>query len=204
LEDKVGERERLEKIQTITKYFPFWQGLIQLPLGLGVVSLALLNLWDPQSIGWIMLRLLVLLSGVALCAWATSAVARWYAQTFGMVSNPKVISPINAKSYWIAAPLAGVFMLVDIFWPLTFSLVLLLFAATLIWARQVTGGGRPYYIALAALLVPVSFARVPLGGLEMQQFVLLILGASIILIGLLDHLELTRVFKPAAREEGVS
>ena len=200
----MNERERLEKIQTITKYFPFWQGLVQLPLGFGVLFLGLMQFWQPEAIGLSLLRLVVLLLGMGLCVWAISAVARWYKETFGMVNNPKVVGPINARSYFVIFPLSAALAFVDILWPLPFSLLLLGYAASLIWVRQLTGGGRSYYLWLAVLLIPVAFAPMLLGGLEMRSFVPMVLGVFAMLIGLLDHLELTRIFKPVAKEGGAS
>ncbi|MDX2004808.1 MAG: hypothetical protein SFU83_05970 [Meiothermus sp.] len=193
----MSEKERLEQIQTITRYFVYWQGLKIVPAGVFLLILAFIYDFDGSALWWA-----IYAGGFVLFAAGTLSVSRWYRRLFGVVSNPGVNQSLDRRTYLIFIPVIVGSVVMDLTFQLPVSLYALALAAGLLWSRQVTGGGRPHYVWIAGLMIAAAFLPGVMGDDSSAiQFALAVMGAGSIAIGILDHLELTRIFKPVSGDE---
>lgn len=193
----MSEQERLEKIQTVTRYFPYWQGLKLIPAGVFLLIVAAIYKLDGTPQWWA-----VYVLGLLIFVIGTQRLSRWYGRLFGVVSNPGVNRRLDLASVLIFAPLVFVSIILDLVFKLPVSLYALTLAGGLVWTRQVTGGGRPHYLWVAGLMALVALTPTLLGSVhDTVQFALAVGGLGMIVIGVLDHLELTRIFKPVEEDE---
>ncbi|MDX2004806.1 MAG: hypothetical protein SFU83_05960 [Meiothermus sp.] len=195
------ETERLERIQTITRFFPFWQGLKLLPIGLMCLFMAVLEglPGDLHPAAALLLMLGAFTAGLFGYAFITAG----YKKMFGAVHNPGVNRRLDFQTLFIALPLIFLSLAVDAWLNPPIFLTVLAYGVFFVWVRAATGGGRPYYLWVAAAMALVSV--LPLFGLEFvnqYQTLMVVLGVSAVVVGVLDHLELTRVFKGEAQEGG--
>ena len=192
----MSETQRLERIQTITRYFPFWQGLKIVPVGVFLLIMASIYHLDTPPL-WSAIYVV----GLSIFVFGTGWINRWYRRLFGVVSNPKVNQPLDRVSYLVLVPAIVVGAVIDAMFQLPVSFYTLALAGGLLWARHATGGGRPHYFWVAGTMIAAAFLPAILGdGSSTIQLALAVMGAGSILIGILDHLELTRIFKPIKEE----
>ena len=185
----------LERINAVTANFFFWQGLRWVPMGAALLIVA----WSfgantPVPETWQS----PLLIGVMIAALGLSVVAgRWYDRSFGRVRGIPGQHARRTRTKWLVVYPAVLVALVLDGWlrmPVLFSGIA--FAASIEAYRRSTGGGRRHYIFASAVFVIATFA--PLLGIATRgahaiNLLMGLLGATYVVGGLLDHLELRRI-----------
>lgn len=192
--------ERLERIRQVTPYFVYWQGLKLLPAGAVMLAMIpLLYIGPNTALFWTLYLTLVVVGSLVY-----RMVSANYQQLFGKVQNSKINRRVDKLTVYVWIPLLiGVFVF-DAFsnWPL--ALTGLAYAVFFIWSQQITGGGRNHYLWAAGLYLLFTFS--PLLGFDTETrwtLFITISGVVMIVTGILDHLELMRIFRPI-KDDGLA
>jgi hypothetical protein len=187
--------ESPERINALTSNFFFWQGLRWVPLGAALLIIA----WSYSSASilpesW-QSPLMVVVMAVAL--WLSAVAGRWYARSFGRVRGIPGQHARRTRTKWLVVyPLLVVALVIDGFVRPPMLVSGVAFAAAIEAYRRSTGGGRRHYIIASALFFALTFA--PTAGLSTRgvaavNLLLALLGATYVVGGVLDHLELRRM-----------
>ena len=193
--------EKLERINAITSNFFFWQGLRWVPMGAALLVVA----WTygasaaiPET--W---RLPLLLAAMLGATALSVVVGRWYDRSFGRVRGIPGQHARRTRTKWLVVyPLVSIALVLDSLLKMPVLLSAIAFAVAIEAYRRSTGGGRPHYIVASAVFMVVTFT--PMLGLATRgagaiNFLLGVLGATYVIGGVLDHLELKRLF-PEVRD----
>jgi hypothetical protein len=188
----------LDRVHSITDNFFFWQGLRLVPVGaaLLVLSATYASWWpiDRRFQGVVLVT--VLLVGIVL----SGAIGSYYARTFGRVAAAPGAHARRSTIKWLVAyPAMAASLLIDgAVRPPIFITGIVWAAATLAYWWS-TGRGRPHYLG-ATLLFASTAAWPALGaaarGRAMINLFLAVVGATYMINGVLDHLELRRTLPP--------
>jgi hypothetical protein len=189
----------LETARQVTANVWFWQGLR----------------WAPGGLVFLMVALTPVLMNDTLAVWLswTGAFALWvylyrladryYARRFGVVVGLVGAHRRRERVKWLVAyPAMTASIFVDLLVAPELFVSGLVWAAALLAYRASTGGGRPHYFvgaALLAALTPLPALGVLANGRPMVVLWATVVGLLYLIMGGLDHLELTRRFP--ARDE---
>jgi len=195
----------LRRIHDVTANFFFWQGLRWVPPGAALVVFAWSNLpsfplptvWR-DAIPWIALT-----AGLA-ASWLIGA---YYAHSYGHVrSLPGMYARRDALKWGVVYPAMALALIVDGLLKPPIIVSGLVFAAGMEAYRRSTGGGRRHYILASVLFAAAAFAPI-LGIVQPGQDVLTLvigsLGGVYMIGGVLDHLELRRIFHANGQHDHV-
>jgi len=194
----------VRRIHDITANFFFWQGLRWVPVGIALLVVA----WSfaPRIGGpeWLQdwLPAAALLAAVP----ASTAIGQWYAKAYGRVrAIPGMHTRRSRLKWFVVYPLLLATLVVDTHFKLTVLTSTLAFAAAIEAYRRSTGGGRRHYLVaslafLASSVAPVLGLVTP--GAEAVDMVVALLGATYVVGGVLDHLELRRALPAIPRADG--
>lgn len=198
----MSELQRLERIRTVTRYFAYWQGLKVVPMGLLCLAVAGMSRLPETNPTAVLVLRLALFTAALL---ATVFIGAGYKRQFGVVYNPRANWRLDALTLFVTVSILVGLILVDLWPTLPIYLTALGYAFFFVWVRQVTGGGRNHYLWLAAVLLLVSLLPLfGLGGSVAPQMLLVTLGLGLVVTGVLDHLELIRIFRPVENKNGAS
>jgi hypothetical protein len=193
-----------DRIAAVTSNFFFWQGLRWVPLGFALLVASLMR-DSPASVPKSWRSLLVIVAMIVAVA-VSSATGRWYARVFGRVRGIPGQHTRRTRTKWLVVyPALVIALIIDgaARPPILFSGIA--FAASIEAYRRSTGGGRRHYVIASAVFALLTF--VPLMGFTARGFSSLtllfaVLGATYVIGGVLDHLELTRILpNVASRDE---
>lgn len=181
------DRSRLEALVT---RFPHLQGLLLVPIGLWVALNSSLSLWWP----WRDELLAVPAAAVAAAAYLFTR--SFYRRAFGRMSP--ATSHHTAVTIWTAlfmvAGIAAMEVDARALVPISVTAIVFAFGFTAYW--WVATGYRWYHALAGAALVGAGLSPVwtSLQGAEVFRLVGAVAGAALVLVGLFDHIELTRTF----------
>jgi hypothetical protein len=194
--------ESLERINALTSNFFFWQGLRWVPMGAALIVVA----WSfspstPVPESWQS----TLLIAVMAAAIALSVVAgRWYGRAFGRVRGIPGQHARRTRTKWLVVyPLIAVALLIDGIMRPPVLLSGFGFAAAIEAYRRSTGGGRRHYIVASVVFLALSFAPtigLAAPGAQALNLLMAVLGATYVIGGVLDHLELRRLLPGSSSE----
>jgi hypothetical protein len=189
------QRLPLERINAVTANFFFWQGLRWVPMGTGLLIIA----WSfsansPVPETWRS----PLLIGVMVFALALSVVAgRWYDGSFGRVHGIPGQHARRTRIKWLVVyPAVLIALVLDGWLRLPVLLSGIAFAVSIEAYRRSTGGGRRHYLIASAVFAVATFAPhvgIVTPGAHAINLLLGLLGATYVVGGSLDHLELRRI-----------
>lgn len=192
-----------ERITAVTSNFFFWQGLRWVPMGVALLVAALLR-DAPAGIPESWRSALVIVVMIAALA-VSAATGRWYARVFGRVRGIPGQHARRTRTKWLVVyPALVLALVVDGVMrpPILFSGIA--FAASIEAYRRSTGGGRRHYViasALFALLTLLPFVGITAPGVSSLNLLFAVLGATYVIGGVLDHLELTRILPNVANRD---
>ena len=189
----------LETARQVTANVWFWQGLRWAPGGLVFLMVALTPVLMNDSLAvWLSWT-----GAFALWVYLYRLADRYYARRFGVVVALVGAHRRRERVKWIVAyPAMTASIFVDLLVAPKLFLSGLVWAAALLAYRASTGGGRPHYFVGAALLTaltPLPALGVLANGRPMVVLWATVVGLLYLIMGGLDHLELTRRFP--ARDE---
>jgi hypothetical protein len=189
----------LLRIRRVTANYFFWQGLRWVPLGLPLLLLGVADLTGrPLPGAW---GDLGLPAAVALAAAVSWALGGYYRRTFGRVQDDPGAHALRDLLKWcVVYPAMFASLVVDVAYSPAAYLTGPVWGAGILAYWWSTGRGRPHYPVAA--LAMASLSLVQAGGLvapgrPMFGLFATLLGTIYIVGGLLDHLELRRVLRPA-------
>jgi len=184
-----------ERIQAVTSNFFFWQGLRWVPMGAAL----LFGAWSFEANGpvpesW---RSFLLIAVLTVALVASGAVGQWYARSFGRVRGIPGQHARRTRTKWLVVyPMVFAAFLIDgVARPRVLVSGFALAVAVEAYRRS-TGGGRRHYVvasAVFALLTIVPLLGLATPGPAALNLVFAVLGATYVVGGVLDHLELKRV-----------
>jgi len=201
-----AQRPPLERINAVTSNFFFWQGLRWVPVGAAL----LIGAWSfsansPVPDTWQS----PLFIGVMIAALALSVAAgRWYDSSFGRVRGIPGQHARRTRTKWLVVyPAVLVALVLDGWLRLPVLLSGIAFAVSIEAYRRSTGGGRRHYLIAGAVFVIATFA--PLVGIVAPgapaiNVLLGLLGATYVVGGLLDHLELKRILPDVVEADTIA
>jgi len=185
----------LEIARRVTANAWFWQGLRWAPGGLVFLLVAMTPLLpaDQTLLQW------ECWTGAFALWWFLYRVAdRYYARRFGVVVGLAGQHRRRDRIKWfVVYPMMAASIFVDMLAAPRIFLSGLVWAAALLAYRSSTGGGRPHYFVGAALLTaltPLPALNVLRNGPPMVILWAVVVGMLYLVLGTLDHLELTRRF----------
>lgn len=193
--------ENLDMIRKVTPNFFFWQGLRFVPLGF-IILLFAFTIGDPPwaqfGVEWV--SDLLLAAFVALAVIASIWIGRYYNRHFGQVrESPGAHRQRDTIKWLIAYPLMFLSLIYDAVLQPAVFVTGLVWAIGLVAYWYSTGRGRRHYFVAAGLMALLAFLP-PLGlvraGDEILRLFFLLLGLTYVFGGILDHIELTQIFKP--------
>ena len=189
----------LETARQVTANVWFWQGLRWAPGGLVFLMVALTPAIMNDSLAvWLSWT-----GAFALWVYLYRLADRYYARRFGVVVGLVGAHRRRERVKWLVAyPAMTASIFVDLLVAPKLFLSGLVWAAALLAYRASTGGGRPHYFvgaALLAALTPLPAWGVLSNGRPMVVLWATVVGLLYLIMGGLDHLELTRRFP--ARDE---
>jgi hypothetical protein len=202
----------LERLRTVSRGYPYLQGLKVVPVGGLLLWVSLLSTeWMTTRLeGWVP-ALLFALGAIAALVAAVS-IGRYYDRRFGRVSQTRTQLRRDAIGTTVAALALGAGLLIDARMTLPVSAFGLALAAVLLWYWTWSGGPRVYHwllaggLALVALL-PAFSTWFDLDLVDKGEpaltLVLAAAGAVYVAAGLLDHAHLVRSMGPVSREHDV-
>lgn len=189
---------RLERIRSVTDNYFFWQGLRLVPMGAGLLVVALRwTPWWPFPDPWNDLVLILVLAIALTASWA---IGSSYRRTFGDVrGRPGAHARREMVKWLLVYPVMVAALVVD-------GLVRTpVFVTGPVWGAATaaywwsTGRGRPHYLVAAVVLAIYGllplFGVYPAGLAAISPFFAL-LGVIYMVGGVLDHLELKRLLGP--------
>ena len=189
----------LEQVRAVTANFFFWQGLRWVPMGLALLVVTwILGAHTSTPKSW----QTPLLIAVMIAALAASAAAgRWYDRAYGRVRGIPGAHAKRTRTKWLVVyPLLFGALVIDATMRLPVLTSGIAFAASIEAYRRSTGGGRRHYIVASAVFFVLSFAIVAgfaTAGIDALNLLFLVLGATYVIGGILDHFELRRVLPGA-------
>jgi len=189
----------LETARQVTANVWFWQGLRWAPGGLVFLMVALTPVLMNDSLAvWLSWT-----GAFALWVYLYRLADRYYARRFGVVVALVGAHRRRERVKWLVAyPAMTASIFVDLLVAPKLFLSGLVWAAALLAYRASTGGGRPHYFvgaALLAALTPLPAWGELSNGRPMVVLWATVVGLLYLIMGGLDHLELTRRFP--ARDE---
>ena len=196
--------DSLERIRAVTANYFFWQGLRWVPMGAALLVVAwTLGSHAPVPKAWQSpLLVAVMVAALALSA----AVGRWYDRSFGKVRGIPGAHARRTRTKWLVVyPLLLGALTLDGTMRPPLLLSGLAFAVAIEAYRRSTGGGRRHYVVASAAFFLLSFATVAglvAPGIDALNLLFGTLGATYMIGGVLDHLELRRVLPGAADGAG--
>lgn len=184
-----------ERINAITSNFFFWQGLRWVPMGAALLVTAWsksANTLLPEP--W---QSALAIVAIAVALAASIAAGRWYARSFGRVHGIPGQHARRTRTKWLVVyPMLLAALVIDGVARPPVLVSGLAFAVAIEAYRRSTGGGRRHYIVasvLFALLTVAPMLRLTVPGPHALNLLMAILGATYVVGGVLDHLELKRV-----------
>jgi hypothetical protein len=193
-----------ERITAVTSNFFFWQGLRWVPMGVALLAAALLH--DLPSGVPKSLRSMLVIVVMTVAMIVSSATGRWYARVFGRVRGIPGQHARRTRTKWLVVyPALVIALIIDGVMRPPILLSGIAFAAAIEAYRRSTGGGRRHYVlasALFALLTFLPVAGITAPGFRSINLLFAVLGATYIIGGVLDHLELARILPNVADREG--
>ena len=193
----------LERIRSVTANYFFWQGLRWVPGGVVMLVLALADLGVLPAPRWGGAATLVLL---AAAMYVSARLGRYYARTFGRVrGTPGQHARREAIKWRLVYPAMALSLVADAWlrWPFFLSGVVWAAAVVAYWWS--TGRGREHYLVAATLLALTALlpaAGLVLPGKQILDVFIALVGIIFIVGGILDHLELRRILRPAHADGG--
>jgi hypothetical protein len=188
----------LERIRSVTANYFFWQGLRWVPLGLVIMIFGLkYTPWWPLAGAWDDVFIFAL---VAIVTVSSLLIGRYYRRTFGQVRHdPDAHQRREAMKWFLVYPLMVASLVIDIVFKPAFFVTGLVWSAGILAYWNSTGRGRPHYLVASVGMLALSF--IPwLGfvepGKQMFSVFAVVLGATYIIGGMLDHRELCRILRP--------
>jgi len=194
-----ARNDPLERVRAVTANFFFWQGLRWVPMGMALLVVtgtlgshtAIPELWQTP------LLIAVMVAALA----AAAATGRWYDRAYGRVRGIPGVHARRTRTKWLVVyPLLLVALVIDGTLRPPLLLSGLAFAAAIEAYRRSTGGGRRHYIVASAAFLALAFAPAAAlvnAGVDGLNLVFGVLGATYMIGGVLDHLELRRVLPGA-------
>jgi hypothetical protein len=191
------DRKTLESAATDNAYL---RGLLAVPLGLLFLVSALGN-WSvgPFRHAWVFLVAVVLLAAVYLL------INRYYNDTFG-----RATPSARQQSRLIVATLASIVIMVGVStvlrsraaWSLDLPVnpIAVAFAIVLLVGLIAAGGVKPHQAVILGLLAIAGLLPVWHGD-DPSNIGLIMAGAAVLLIGILDHILLVRTLGPLDAED---
>ena len=184
-----------DRITAVTSNFFFWQGLRWVPLGVALLVASLMRDW-PASVpkSW---RSAVVIVAMIIAVAVSSATGRWYARVFGRVRGIPGQHARRTRTKWLVVyPALVLALVIDGVMRPPILVSGIAFAGAIEAYRRSTGGGRRHYVIASAVFALLTF--LPLVGITARGFSSLnllfaVLGATYVIGGVLDHLELTRI-----------
>lgn len=193
----------LDRVHSITDNFFFWQGLRLVPMGaaLLVLSATYASWWPIDRRVHAVVPVAVLLLGLAL----SGAIGSYYGRAYGRVAAAPGAHALRSTIKWLVAyPAMAASLLIDGVVRLPIFITGIVWAAATLAYWWSTGRGRPHYLG-AALLFASTSAWPALGvatrGHAMMNLFLAVLGATYMINGVLDHLELRRTLPPVVTSD---
>jgi hypothetical protein len=194
-----------ERINAVTSNFFFWQGLRWVPMGFALLVAA----WSKSTItlvpeGW---QSLVVIVTMAVAMALSAAAGQWYGRSFGRVHGIPGQHARRTRTKWLVVyPMLLVALAIDGVAKPPFLISGFAFAIAIEAYRRSTGGGRRHYVIASVLFGLLTFApvlRVTTPGPYAIDLLFALLGATYVIGGVLDHLELKRVL-PDVTDGGAS
>lgn len=190
------ETPALDRINAITANFFFWQGLRWVPLGVAMLVVA----WShgPSSPVPKSRESSLAIATMGLAFLASAMLGPWYARSFGRARGIPGRHARRTRTKWLVVyPALLIALVVDAVAKPPVLVSGIAFAAAIEAYRRSTGGGRAHYIIASVVFAALTFAP-SLGlatpGVGALNLLIGVLGATYAIGGLLDHLELKRVF----------
>lgn len=182
----MSELERVRKVGMVTARLSQWKGLLTAVVGAGVVVLTLTThfypSWPATVLG---------MAGLALALWL---VVRHYATTLGAVN----LFPADRRFFFLSAVLGSSYAILQANIGAFFAFGVV--AAAIMVMGAFTGGVfRGYYLGAGVLSV-VAVVYVFRTATD-PAALLIIAGTLAVMVGLLDHLNLTRLLKTAPKDD---
>ena len=191
----VLEDRRLRRVHDVTANFFFWQGLRWVPMGAALLVVAWsLGSTSPVPASW---ESSLLLGSMVAASVLSAAVGRWYGRSYGRVRGIPGMHARRTRIKWlIVYPVLLVALVIDGVARPPVLLSGLAFALAIEAYRRSTGGGRAHYVVASIVFAALTLAPV-LGltapGADALNLLFAFLGATYMIGGVLDHLELRRL-----------
>ena len=136
----------------------------------------------------------------------SSVIGQWYGRAYGRVrALPGMHARRSRIKWFVIYPLVLATLIIDVHFKLTVATSALAFAVAVEAYRRSTGGGRRHYVIASAVFIASGVAPA-LGlvapGADTADMVIALLGATYVVGGVLDHLELRRALPAIPRTDG--
>jgi len=194
----------VRRIHDITANFFFWQGLRWVPLGAALLVVA--GSLAPRTIVPEWLQDWLPITAMFAAFAVSSVIGQWYGRAYGRVrALPGMHARRSRIKWFVIYPLVLATLIIDVHFELTVATSALAFAVAVEAYRRSTGGGRRHYVIASAVFIASSVAPA-LGlvapGPDAADMVIALLGATYVVGGVLDHLELRRALPAIPRTDG--
>lgn len=188
----------LERIESVTSNYFFWQGLRWVPLGVVIMTLGLkYTRWWPFAGAWEDIVLFVL---VAFVTAISPLIGRYYWSTFGQVrDDPDAHQRRETMKWFLVYPLMICSLVIDMIYKPSFFITGPIWAGGILAYWWSTGRGRFHYLIASLcmlILMPIPWLGFVEPGKPMFSVFGVLLGAIYIVGGMLDHRELSRILRP--------